>query len=155
MRHALLLCSWKNERVFVNLNDSIRPGTHWVGYKKRDNTMRYIGSYSILRLAAEPTRYFVSGTDVPYNYAYERKQPPNTVICSPVRLFKIIIGKQTVEIVSSLPAACCCHVSPANEVRNLRTTPEKKERESCVLCVLSLLRHAGISHLLQQQTVLI
>lgn len=79
MRDALPLRAWKNESAVVNLDDTSGPGTHWVCYKKRNNRVHYFDSYGNLRPPAELTRYF--GPDVDVRYNYERKQPPNSVIC--------------------------------------------------------------------------
>ena len=80
MRNALPdTAPWKNESVIVNLDDESGPGTHCVCYKKRGNRVHYFDGFGNLRPPLELMQYFGDTADVRYNY--ERKQPPNTVIC--------------------------------------------------------------------------
>lgn len=78
-RDVLPLRTNKNESAIINLDKATGPGTHWVCYKKRDNSVYYFDSYGNLRPPVELTRYFGPNVDVYYNY--ERKQTINTVIC--------------------------------------------------------------------------
>jgi hypothetical protein len=70
---------WKNETGIVNLDNSDGPGTHWVCYKKLNETVYYFDSFGNLPPPNELQRYFHSAKKVFYNY--DREQPDNTSIC--------------------------------------------------------------------------
>jgi len=59
MRNALsTIGTRRNESGIVNLYDAMGPGTHWVGYAKRNNSVVYFDSFGKLRPHKELMRYF-------------------------------------------------------------------------------------------------
>lgn len=48
----------RNESAIVNLDNQSGPGTHWVAYKKRGNSIIYFDSYGNLRPPVDLQRYF-------------------------------------------------------------------------------------------------
>lgn len=67
MRDDLPVKPWVNENAVVNLDSSSGPGTHWVCYKKRGNSVQYFDSFGNLRPPVELLRY-LSGNKIFYNY---------------------------------------------------------------------------------------
>lgn len=71
---------WATECAIINL-DSLkdgRGGTHWVCYKKRNNSVHYFDSFGNLRPPLELTSHF-KGCNVFYNFT--PYQTYDTVIC--------------------------------------------------------------------------
>lgn len=68
----------ENESGIINLDVKRGPGTHWVGYKKRGNTVLYYDSFGDLRPPKEVVNYF-RGCQIFYNF--EREQEYDTNIC--------------------------------------------------------------------------
>lgn len=70
----------KNEAGIVNL-DSVRgPGTHWVAYKKRGNSVIYFDSFGNLRPPPELETYFKYPV-VNIYYNTDVFQRPNSYRC--------------------------------------------------------------------------
>jgi hypothetical protein len=67
------------ESAIVNLDDNRGNGTHWVCYKKHNDTVFYFDSFGNLSPPAEIIRYL--GPDVNIKYNYDRKQSFDSVIC--------------------------------------------------------------------------
>lgn len=79
MRDALPVRPRKYETAIVNLDNSQGPGTHWVCYKKHEDTVYYFDSFGNLRPPSELVRYFGSSARIKYNYC--RKQGFDSVQC--------------------------------------------------------------------------
>lgn len=78
MRDALPSKPHTNECAIINLDASTGPGTHWVAYVKRGNSIEYYDSFGV----APPTeliQYF--GKNSVIIYSYEQQQKLNQVIC--------------------------------------------------------------------------
>lgn len=69
---------WKREASIVNLDNSSGEGTHWVCFKKNQNTVDYFDSYGDLRPPVEIQKY-LSGAYISYNRT--RYQKGNSEIC--------------------------------------------------------------------------
>lgn len=84
MRDNLPKCGPKYiECAVVNLDSINGGGTHWVAYKKYDESVSYFDSFGDLPPPIELTKYFYRGP-TPANtitYNYNRQQNFNTVWC--------------------------------------------------------------------------
>lgn len=79
MRDNLPKQIWGNETGIVNLDNSNGPGTHWVCYKKLNNTVYYFDSFGNLPPPLELQTYFSNVKNVFYNY--DRLQDYNSSVC--------------------------------------------------------------------------
>lgn len=77
MRDNLPKKTWKNEMGVVNLDDSNGPGTHWVAYCKKLNTVLYFDSFGNLQPPIEINKYL--GSNIYYNY--KKCQNFNSFMC--------------------------------------------------------------------------
>lgn len=73
----------RNETAIVNLDSSHGPGTHWVAYAKRGNTIVYFDSFGNLKPPKKLVEYFNNGSTIKRNilYNYDSVQAYDTVIC--------------------------------------------------------------------------
>lgn len=82
MRNELPKTIRTNESAVINLDTTEGPGTHWVCYRKRGDTVNYYDSFGNLRPPLELMRYFnTGGSSVNVRYNYDRQQTPDTVVC--------------------------------------------------------------------------
>jgi hypothetical protein len=58
MRNELPLQPKKKERGIINMDDAKGDGTHWVAFKKINNTVWYFDSYGNLKPPREVIKYF-------------------------------------------------------------------------------------------------
>lgn len=79
MRDDLPKKPHQNECAIVNLDSMDGPGTHWVAYCKKNNSVYYYDSFGDLPPPLELVNYFGSGTKIFYNYLIY--QNFNTFIC--------------------------------------------------------------------------
>lgn len=79
MKDGLPKRIWKNETGIVNLDSKNGPGTHWVCYKKYQNTVYYFDSFGNLPPPKELEIYFSNAQYVLYNF--ERYQQDDSVVC--------------------------------------------------------------------------
>lgn len=70
---------WKNETAIVNLDKTSGPGTHWVCYKKLNNTVFYFDSFGNIPPPLELMKYFKNSRKIMYNIT--RVQDWNTDVC--------------------------------------------------------------------------
>ena len=66
------------ENAIVNLDDAEGPGTHWVAYRKKGNSVLYFDSFGDLQPPLDLLKYF-NVPEVKYNY--KRFQNFNTHWC--------------------------------------------------------------------------
>lgn len=69
----------RNETGIVNLDNADGPGTHWVCYKKLQNTVYYFDSFGNLPPPQELMYYFRPAKRILYNY--DQQQIGDTSIC--------------------------------------------------------------------------
>jgi len=79
MRDTMPVKPWKIESGIVNLDTISGPGTHWVCYKKLDDSVYYFDSFGNLPPPKEVMQYFRGLRNIFYNV--ERKQNLNAEIC--------------------------------------------------------------------------
>lgn len=79
MRDALPDKCWKYERGIINIDDSDGPGTHWTGYIRKNNEVKYFDPFGNLKPPLNFLNYMKDVTSISYNRC--RYQPDNTVIC--------------------------------------------------------------------------
>ena len=66
------------ENAIVNLDDAEDPGTHWVAYRKKENSVLNFDSFGDLQPPLDLLKYF-NVPEVKYNY--KRFQNFNTYWC--------------------------------------------------------------------------
>lgn len=81
MRNDLPKQCNKHECGVINLDDKDGPGTHWVGYYKKDNNCYYFDSYGDLQPFKEFIDYVGGADKCKIFYNYKRRQAFNTVVC--------------------------------------------------------------------------
>lgn len=79
MRDRLPSQCWKNECGVIHLDNNNGPGTHWVGYKKINDSAIYFDSFGNLPPPEEFIDYM--GRNVKIYYNYKKYQDFNTVNC--------------------------------------------------------------------------
>lgn len=79
MRDDLPKLAKQNESAIVNLDTKRGPGTHWVAYRKKGNSVEYFDSFGNLRPPLELEIYFGPRVNIEYNY--KKKQIPDSVVC--------------------------------------------------------------------------
>lgn len=79
MRNGLPQKIRRNESAIVNLDDANGPGTHWVCYKKLNDTVFYFDSLGNLPPPKELIQYFGDVRNIVYNY--ERIQNEASTVC--------------------------------------------------------------------------
>jgi hypothetical protein len=79
MRDTLPERPWINESAIVNLDSIQGPGTHWIAYCKKQNTVYYFDSFGNLSPPLELINYF--GNKIKIYYNYNNYQKFNTFIC--------------------------------------------------------------------------
>ncbi|XP_011858525.1 PREDICTED: uncharacterized protein LOC105556067 isoform X2 [Vollenhovia emeryi] len=67
MRDDLPVKARRQECGIVNLDDKVGPGTHWVAYAKKVNSVVYFDSFGNLQPPRELTRY-LGDANVTYNH---------------------------------------------------------------------------------------
>lgn len=67
MRDTLPQHPYKVECGIVNLDSHTNPGTHWVAYVKKGDTVHYFDSFGNLKPPPELVRYFGSKIKIVYN----------------------------------------------------------------------------------------
>lgn len=85
------------ESGVVNLQPSVLPGSHWVGYVKNGGNVRYYDSFG-LRPPPEIVRYFRDCSAL--EYSFDREQNFDTYVCGHLTLRWLI--KET----GAPPAVC-------------------------------------------------
>lgn len=68
MRDSLPRKPHRNECGIVNLDLESGPGTHWIAYCKRGNTVYYFDSFGDLQPPEELLNYFGSRCKIYFNY---------------------------------------------------------------------------------------
>lgn len=71
---------WKREASIVNLDKSSGLGTHWVCFRKNENTVDYFDSYGDLRPPIEIQKY-LKGTYIAHNRTGYQTVHTNSEIC--------------------------------------------------------------------------
>lgn len=79
MKDKLPKVMWENETAIVNLDNTTGDGTHWVCYKKLQNTVYYFDSFGNLSPPQELLHYFNPAENILYNTVTWQKK--NTNIC--------------------------------------------------------------------------
>lgn len=79
MRDDLPKKPYRNECAIVNLDSIDGPGTHWVAYWKRNDSVYYYDSFGDLPPPIELINYFGRGASIYYNYV--KYQNYNSFIC--------------------------------------------------------------------------
>jgi hypothetical protein len=79
MKDKLPKKMWENETGIVNLDNFSGVGTHWVCYKKLQNTVYYFDSFGNLPPPIELQNYFKTAHSVLYNF--DRLQKFGTSVC--------------------------------------------------------------------------
>lgn len=67
------------ESAIINLDSVEGPGTHWVAYSKRGDSILYFDSFGALKPPMELVRYFGSKYKIKYNP--DQYQTYNTINC--------------------------------------------------------------------------
>lgn len=80
-RDVLPAVIYKREKGIVNLDDNVGRGSHWVGYKRNGDKIKYFDSYGDLRPPIEVENYLLSNGGGIIQYNYKRYQDMNTVNC--------------------------------------------------------------------------
>lgn len=70
-----------SECGIINLDEDRGPGTHWVGYVKKQRYITYFDSIGQLKPPPEVIAYFRSSGSPIIKYNYTRYQPLNTYNC--------------------------------------------------------------------------
>lgn len=78
MRDTLPKKPYKFERGIVNLDTRNNPGTHWVAYYKKGNSVQYYDSFGC-QPPPELIKYFGSACTISYNS--DQQQNINDIIC--------------------------------------------------------------------------
>lgn len=87
MRDLLPLRINNNECGIINLDSVHGKGTHWVSYRKKNNSIEYFDSFGNLKPPKEVQLYFNSGDSKPtIRYNYFAKQKFDTVNCGHLAL---------------------------------------------------------------------
>jgi hypothetical protein len=79
MRNGLPHKIRRNETAIVNLDDTNGPGTHWVCYKKLNDTVFYFDSLGNLPPPKELIQYFGNVTNIHYNF--DKIQKESSSVC--------------------------------------------------------------------------
>lgn len=83
----------KNESAILNLDVMKNPGTHWVAYRKINDTVEYFDSFGNLKPPKELVRYF--GGEVKIYYNNDQFQSYNQINCGHLCLKFLYNGKNS------------------------------------------------------------